>query len=111
MQWGAEVERAFEEWSLAHGDSLKASSSGASKRIAAASSAPRTKKVKNEDEDEAITDAAMRSAYDKDTLSMFKVPELKSWCASKGLAKGLTKKADIVDAITSFFETKMEVDG
>ncbi|CZT25632.1 related to ATP-dependent DNA helicase II subunit 1 [Ramularia collo-cygni] len=111
VQWGAEVEKAFEEWSVANGNSLKASDTGASKRTAAGSSAPRAKKVKDEDEDEGVTDAAMRSAYDQDKLSKFKVPELKSWCASKGVGKGLTKKADMVDAITSFFETKMEVDG
>lgn len=111
VQWGAEVEKAYEEWATANGNSLKASSSGASKRTTASSSAPHPKKVKDEDDDAGVTDAAMRSAYDQDTLSKFKVPDLKSWCASKGIAKGVTKKADIVDAITSFFETKMEVDG
>lgn len=110
-QWGAEVESAFEEWSAANRDTLKTSSNGAPKRTAGSSSAPKAKKVKDEDDEEGVTDAAMRAAYDQDTLTKFKVPELKSWCSGKGVAKGLTKKADIIDAITSFFETKMEVDG
>lgn len=110
VQWGAEVEKAYEEWAMANGNSLMPSSNGAAKRTAGSASAPRAKKVKDEDDEEGVTDGAMRAAYDQDKLSKFKVPELKTWCASKGVGKGLTKKADMVDAITSFFETKMEVD-
>ena len=49
----------------------------------------------------------MRSAYEKDALAQYTLPMLKGFLGSKGL-KTTGKKADLVDAVTRYFETRME---
>ena len=51
----------------------------------------------------------MRTAYEKDALNKFTVANLKAFSQRKGIAAG-GKKAELVDAVTRYFETKMEVD-
>ncbi|PPJ52463.1 hypothetical protein CBER1_10489 [Cercospora berteroae] len=110
IEWGEKLDEAFNQWLSENNASIKPAAHGGAKRTALASSAPAKKKVKDEDDDEAgITDADMRGAYGKETLSKFKVNDLKTWLKSKGV--GATgKKQDLVDAVTSYFETKMETD-
>lgn len=112
VEWGAKLDEAFSQWQAENADAIKSSASGASKRSAPASSAPRSssKKVKDENADDGITDEQMRSAYQKDRVDKYKVAELKAWLQSKGLKSGGAKKADMVDAVISYFETKMETD-
>ncbi|KAI5361987.1 Putative SAP domain, ku70/Ku80 beta-barrel domain, SPOC-like domain superfamily protein [Septoria linicola] len=108
VEWGEKLDAAFNEWLSENAASIKPAASGAAKRTAPASSASRAKKVKDEDdEDEGITDANMRNAYNGDTLSKFKVNDLKAWLKRRGMAS-TGKKQDLVDAVTSYFETKME---
>lgn len=113
LEWGAQLDKAFDQWHTENCMNIKSSTNGAPKRIAASSSAPRgSKKVKGEDQDddEVISDEQMKTAYDKNAISKFKVAGLKAWMSSKGIKAAGTKKADLVDAITSHFETKMELD-
>lgn len=112
VDWGAALDKAYNHW---HTKTYmnKPGANGSSKRSAPASSAPRgSKKVKGEDEDddEGISDEQMKAAYGKDAISKFKVPDLKAWISSKGIKAAGAKKAELVDAITSYFETKLEVD-
>ncbi|KAK4624009.1 ATP-dependent DNA helicase II subunit 1 [Fulvia fulva] len=109
IEWGGALDEAFEEWQTNNQKSIKPATNGGSKRTAPASSAPKTKKVKEEDDDEGVTDAQMRGAYDGDKIGKFKNAELKAWLQSKNLRAG-AKKQDMVDAVTSYFETKMETD-
>jgi ATP-dependent DNA helicase 2 subunit 1 len=111
VEWGEELEAAFSEWEAANKSNIRPTATGGAKRGAAATAGKTSKKVKDEDDDEnGIDDATIKKAYEKDQLAKFKVAELKSWCGLKGIAKGSTKKADFVDAIVGWFETKMEVD-
>jgi ATP-dependent DNA helicase 2 subunit 1 len=109
VEYGQKLDQAFEAWLLETGNNLKPAASGASKRLATSTLAARSKKVKDEDGGDGWTDADMRGAYQKQALSKFKVDELKTWLKGKGLAT-TGKKQDLIDAVTSYFETKMEVD-
>ncbi|SMR48238.1 unnamed protein product [Zymoseptoria tritici ST99CH_1E4] len=112
VEWGAELDAAFAEWEAANKANIHPTATGGAKRGAGAASTAgkASKKVKDEDDDEpGIDDAMMKKAYEKDQLTKFKVTELKDWCALKGI-KGKTKKADLVDAVIGYFETKMELD-
>jgi ATP-dependent DNA helicase 2 subunit 1 len=51
----------------------------------------------------------MRNAYKQDNLSSFKVAELKAFLTSKGASKIAAKKADLVDAVTAYFEQSMDI--
>lgn len=109
IEWGEKLDKAFDSWLMANQSRVKPSTNGASKRTAAPATASRSKKAKDEDDSEGLTDAAMRAAYQKGRIEKFKVNELKSWMKTKGLSVvGL--KTDLVDGITSYFETKMETD-
>ncbi|KAF2162983.1 hypothetical protein M409DRAFT_26832 [Zasmidium cellare ATCC 36951] len=111
LDWGAQLETAFNEWQEENKANIKPATNGASKRTAQSASAPRgSKKVKDEDDDEAVSDEQMRAAHNKNTISKYKVADLKAWMSTKGIKAAGGKKADYVDAITSHFETKMEVD-
>ncbi|KAK4502220.1 hypothetical protein PRZ48_005645 [Zasmidium cellare] len=111
LDWGAQLETSFNEWQEENKANIKPATNGASKRTAASSSAPRgTKKVKDEDDDGGITDEQMRAAYSKNAISKYTVADMKAWMSTKGIKAAGGKKADYVDAITSHFETKMDVD-
>ena len=51
----------------------------------------------------------MRQAYEKNAVGKMTVADLKGWLGAKGL-RAVGKKAELVDAVTGWFETKMEVD-
>ena len=108
VEWGEKLDAAFDQWLKDNASSIKPAANGASKRMAPPSSAPAKKaKKEDDDEEEGITDADMKAAYTGDTLSKYKVNDLKSWLKAKGMS-ATGKKQDLVDAVTSYFETKME---
>ncbi|KXT17510.1 hypothetical protein AC579_3235 [Pseudocercospora musae] len=110
VEWGELLDKAFDEWNATNDSRIKPATNGASKRTAAPSAAPRSKKVKDEDEDdEGVTDATMRAAFQKGKIESFKVADLKRWLKAKGLSTA-GKKPDLVELVTSYFETKMETD-
>lgn len=108
VEWGEKLDDAFNQWLAENAASIKPATNGASKRMGPASSASVKKAKKEEDEDEeGINDADMKAAYMADTLSKYKVNDLKVWLKNKGMS-ATGKKQDLVDAVTSYFETKME---
>jgi len=113
VEWGEILDEQFRMWQQDNDRHVKPTASGAAKRTKAdGASSAKSQKVKQEDEDdeEGLTDRDMKTAYQRDALSKFKVADLKAWLQGKGLGKGLTKKADLVEAVTGWFETKMDVD-
>ena len=110
VEWGELLDKAFDEWNATNESRMKPATNGSSKRTAAPSTASRAKKVKDEDDDEeGVTDATMRAAFQKGKIESFKVPDLKRWMKAKGLSTA-GNKPDLVELITSYFETKMETD-
>lgn len=114
VEWGGVLEEEFARWQQANSKGLKPTSSGAAKRGSAAPpDAPAgNKKIKNEDGgdgDSKITDDMMRTAYKKSSVNKYTVADLKGWLQSKGARLGSTKKADLVDAVTSYFEKSMDL--
>ncbi|KAK5127902.1 hypothetical protein LTR85_005019 [Meristemomyces frigidus] len=111
--WGEVLDEQFREWQRGHEKHIKPTANGAAKRTkaepASSGGGAGAKKVKAEDGGEGVTDADMRDAYAKDALSKSLVADLKAWLVGKGL-KGVGKKAELVDAVTKYFETKMDVD-
>lgn len=113
VDWGKELDEQFRRWQKDNEGSMKPTTNGAAKRSKAepASSAGggRAKKVKQEDGEEGVSDSDMRAAYEKDALSKLTVADLKAWLQGKA-QKPTGKKADLVDAVTKYFETKIDVD-
>lgn len=112
VAWGEALEAAFREWQTSNSKYIHPQITGGAKRstpaASDASAGGRLKKVKQED-DEGPTEDEIRSAYEKDKVAKFKVADLKSFLQSKGQGKGLNKKADLVEAVTHYFETKMDL--
>lgn len=117
VEFGEELDKAFAKWSREH-DVVNPTATGAAKRPKPSSSSSKAdgvaaKKVKHEngdvdDEEAGVTDAQMKAAFEKNAIGKFTVAVLKEWLEGKGLiSKG--KKGELVDAVTSYFETKMEV--
>jgi ATP-dependent DNA helicase 2 subunit 1 len=65
-------------------------------------------KQEDGDSDAGLTEADVREAYEKDALKKLLVKDLKAFLAQHQLGKGITKKDDLVDAVTRFFEDKMQ---
>ncbi|KAK5709066.1 ATP-dependent DNA helicase II subunit 1 [Elasticomyces elasticus] len=112
VDWGKILDEQYRMWQQDNDRHPKATANGATKRgggAAPAAANGRGKKVKaedGEDGDSGITDEEMRAAFAKDAVKKFTNPQLKQWMASKGI-KGGTKKAELVDAVNGYFETKM----
>jgi ATP-dependent DNA helicase 2 subunit 1 len=110
VEWGAILDGEFENWQRNNKRGITTTASGGAKRGSAAPAGlPGTKKIKD-DVDAADIDTAMRNAYKQDTISSFKVADLKAWLVSKGASKIANKKADLVDAVTAYFEHSMDLD-
>ncbi|KAK4893014.1 ATP-dependent DNA helicase II subunit 1 [Elasticomyces elasticus] len=112
VDWGKILDEQYRMWQQDNDRHPKATANGATKRgggAAPAAANGRGKKVKaedGEDGDSGITDEEMRAAFAKDAVKKFTNPQLKQWMAGKGI-KGGTKKAELVDAVNGYFETKM----
>ncbi|KAF2218888.1 putative DSB repair complex subunit Ku70 [Elsinoe ampelina] len=112
MEWGNALEQQHKSSAKDFG---QISDSGATKR-GSGSNGTASKKSKTADggakassSDGAPTDAEMRVYFQKNTISKLTVAVLKAWAQTKGI-KVSGKKADIVDEINGWFETKMETD-
>ncbi|KAF2150686.1 Ku DNA-binding complex, Ku70 subunit [Myriangium duriaei CBS 260.36] len=114
IEWGQELEKQHIEYQRHNAGTTTAT--GAAKRGTTTNSASRgdgSKKPKTANggvpatTNGALSDADMKSKYENDTVSKLTVAVLKEWLSSKGL-KPTSKKADLVDQVTSYFETKME---
>jgi len=112
IEWGGILDEQFRMWQKDNDRHVKPTANGAAKRTKAEpASSANAKKIKQENsEDEGVTDEDMKTAYEKDAVSKYKVADLKSWLQGKALGKALTKKADLVNAVTAWFETRMDVD-
>jgi ATP-dependent DNA helicase 2 subunit 1 len=110
VEWGAILDGEFENWQRDNKRGITTTATGGAKRGSAAPAGPPgAKKIKDE-VDAADIDTAMRNAYKQDAISSFKVADLKAWLASKGASKIASKKADLVDAVTAYFEQSMDLD-
>ncbi|KAK3066556.1 ATP-dependent DNA helicase II subunit 1, partial [Teratosphaeriaceae sp. CCFEE 6253] len=112
VQWGEVLDEHYRMWQKDNDRHPKPTANGGVKRGASVASGGGAagKKVKTEDGDGDIMDEEMRAAYAKDAVKKFTVAQLKGWMGGKGIGKGITKKADVVDQVNRWFETKMEVD-
>lgn len=113
IDWGTELDQYYQAWQKDSNKHVKPTATGAAKRTkaeASASAAP--KKVKKEDgEDEVLADADMKAAYEKNTLNKLTIAVLKQWLQAKGVnLKGISKKADLVEQVTKYYETRMDID-
>lgn len=106
VDWGRELDERFNEWSKENARNVRPTDSGAAKRSKPATNGA-SKKVKSEDGDGGPSEDDFRSAYEKDALSQYTLPMLKGFLSSKGL-KTTGKKAELVDAVTRYFETRMQ---
>jgi ATP-dependent DNA helicase 2 subunit 1 len=114
VQWGEVLEAAYRNWQKENSSHYHATSNGGTKRSQKA--APATagaKKVKQEsaaaaagDSDSAAgpSESEVREAYEKDALGKMTNKDLKAFLTQHKLGKGITKKSELVDAITAFFE-------
>ncbi|KAK3718508.1 ATP-dependent DNA helicase II subunit 1 [Vermiconidia calcicola] len=108
VDFGQTLDEHFRKWQKDSGRDVHPTANGGAKRSKPAANGV-AKKVKQEDgDDDGPTEEDMRSAYEKDALSKFTVANLKSFLQSRGTS-ATGKKADLVDAVTRFFETKREV--
>ncbi|KAK6437115.1 ATP-dependent DNA helicase II subunit 1 [Oleoguttula sp. CCFEE 5521] len=112
-EWGEKLDAAFLAWKQQNSAGQRVTSTGATKRAAKpAQSQTAGKNIKAEDGgdgDDGPSEADLRSAYEKDALKKLTVKDLKNFLHGKGLGKGVAKKDDLVDAVTRYFETKMEI--
>lgn len=109
LEWGAELDNQYRAWQQDGDRHVKPSANGGAKRTKDASTAA-PKKIKSEDSDDVLADADMRAAYDKEMLSKLTVAVLKQWLLAKSVnLKGITKKADLVEQVEKFYETRMDV--
>ena len=110
VEWGNELDEQFKLWQQENKANTKSTATGSFKRGAPSSAASTAqKKIKEENGDGVVSDVDMRAAYTKDAVDKFKVADLKAWLQSKGQNKVAGKKAELVDAVTRYFETNMDL--
>ncbi|KAM0693497.1 hypothetical protein Q7P36_006752 [Cladosporium allicinum] len=113
IEWGQALDAAHRNWQKENSSHYHATGTGATKRSQkAAPASAASKKVKQEggdsDASAGPTEADVREAYEKDALKKLTVKDLKGFLAQHQLGKGIMKKGDLVDAVTRFFEDKMQ---
>jgi ATP-dependent DNA helicase 2 subunit 1 len=109
VEFGEKLDQAFQQWQKDNAGHIHPTANGGAKRSKPAASGT-AKKIKQEDgDDDGPTDEEMRTAYQKDAVGKFTVAHLSAFLRGKGLST-TGKKADHVDAVTRFFETRMDVD-
>lgn len=113
LAWGQQLEEEYQKWQRDNKTAQK-TVTGASKRSAVANGEA-VKKAKTtagaNGADEAMGDDEMRMHFEKDSIRKLTVPVLKAFAQSKGISlAGASKKDTIVDAVTGYFETKMQLD-
>ncbi|KAK3058860.1 ATP-dependent DNA helicase II subunit 1 [Extremus antarcticus] len=109
VDFGDALEKHYADWQRENGSKVHPTANGAAKRSTPAATGG-AKKVKTEDGgDTGPTDEEMRSAYQKDAIAKFTVASLKAFLVAKGQS-ATGKKPDLVNAVTQYFETRMETD-
>lgn len=105
-QWGAALDTAYRNWQKENNAHYHATVNGGTKRsMKAEPGTASKKKVKQEGDDaDGRTDADVREAYEKDALGRMTVKDLKAFLAKKGKGKGIAKKAELVDAVSNYFD-------
>ena len=109
VDFGQVLDQHFRQWQQsndAQGLGAKRSTTGAN---GTSSSRKKVKQEGGDDDTGGTTDDDMRTAYQRDALNSFTVADLKTFCQNKGVSVSGKKKADYVNAVTGWFETKMEV--
>jgi len=106
LDWGEALESAYQVWAQQNAGTKTAT--GAAKRGTTTNNGAKTE-AKKAKTDDVMTDEEMKKLHQKNGIGKLTVAVLKSWALSKGI-KTAGKKADLVDGITSYFETKMETD-
>lgn len=106
VDWGIELEAQTKAWEL---ENHSATSAAPTKRVAAGGAElPERghKKLKIVDDDnDGMSDEAMKKIFDKNQVEKLTVPVLRAWLQSKGLSVS-GKKADLVERVEAFFERK-----
>jgi ATP-dependent DNA helicase 2 subunit 1 len=107
-EFGEVLDKHYAMWQAQNKDSIRPTANGGAKRSQLSSGSTAPKKIKKEGSDgsDGPTDDELREAWQKDSLESFTVPQLKSFLSLKGL-KVAGKKADLVNSITEWFETRM----
>ena len=109
-EWADELDKQIEIWKKDSASSVERSGTGAAKRTKPApSGANKAVKVKDSSiaSDDTPTDEEMRRAYERNSVGRFYLTQLKGFLLSKGQPTS-GKKPELVDAVTNWFETKME---
>lgn len=112
LQWGDVLDTAYRNWQKENNAHLHSTANGGTKRSQKATpSAAASKKVKQEggDADAGPSESDVRETHERDALSKMTVKDLKGFLAQRNLGKGISKKAELVDAVTRYFEMKMEI--
>ena len=107
VEWGEELQEQFKKWQLATHDAhagVKREGSAATDGAAKKAKSGRAGAL-----DGGITDEKMRDHVNRGTLNGLKVLELKEWLGGKKLGV-VGKKADLVERVEGYFETKMQLD-
>ncbi len=106
VDWGIELEAETKAWEL---ENHSAAPAAPAKRVAAGNAElPERghKKIKTvDDDDDGMSDEAMKKTFDKNQVEKLTVPILRAWLQSKGLSVS-GKKADLVERVEAFFERK-----
>lgn len=106
VQWGEVLDAAYRHWQQENNAHYHAATNGGTKRSQKADPATAgAKKVKQEGGGDP-TEGDIREAYEKDALTKLTVKDLKAFLAQHKVGKGLTKKSDLVNAVTGYFEQK-----
>jgi len=108
VDWGIELEAQTKAWELENHSAAPAAPAAPAKRVAAGNAElPERghKKIKTVDDDDGMSDEAMKKTFDKNQVEKLTVPILRAWLQSKGLSVS-GKKADLVERVEAFFERK-----
>lgn len=109
LEWGRELQAQHEVWEKENRGSVMGVASGGGKRAAAAGegagAAAGAKRTKKDDDGVVVDDAAMKKAFEKNSVGKMTVPALRAWLSGKGLdSRG--KKAELVERVEGWYETK-----
>lgn len=109
-EWGEELQSQYEQWQLKHRGAyagVKREGSvlpdGASKKIKSALARPGSQ------DGAGITDEDLQGHVNRGTVGHLTIPFLKSWLSSKKLGT-VGKKADLLERVEGYFESKMQLD-
>ena len=109
VEFGEQLGQAYQRWQKDNAGHVRPTATGGAKRSTPAASGGGNKKIKQENADDGPTDDEMRTAYQKDAVSKYTVAHLKAFLQSKSLS-ATGKKTDLADAVTRYFETRMDQD-